>query len=596
MINNKWFRNKVNGFFKIMNVGSIILSLITIVSIVLKFGFVLTDQFTQSLHKFYLIASWCFLITGVIHLVNKFRRMEISGRVVASVLMFLLFVVIIATTYHINILGGMFDISGSRVFVILLLAFISIFKLAESVVSMLVGHMNPSLILSISFFIIIIIGSFLLMLPNATYNGIDYIDALFISTSATCVTGLTSINTTSVFTPVGFVIIITLIQIGGLGVMTITSFFGLFFMGQNSLYNKFAVKDLLNSDSVSSLLKMLIYVFSFTVMFEAIGALFIWISIRGTLGLSFQNEIYFSVFHSISAFCNAGFSTFYANLADPRLISNDSFFIAISLLIIFGGIGFPILTNITSIFSYYVKRLYNKLLYPYRYNPKKFHIVSINSKIVIYVTLLLLLLGTLVIAIIEWNNVLSGFGFVQKLVQSFFNSVTPRTAGFSSVDMDSFKFSSIVIIIILMWIGGSSQSTAGGIKVNAFGVAVYALISSLKGRSRVEIMNREISAESVNRVSATIMLSIVVLSVSVFILGLLEPDVEPLKLMFEATSALGTVGLTMNLTPTLSDASKGLIIILMFIGRVGLLSFIMGFVKQIKTDKYRYPSDNIIVN
>lgn len=212
-----------------------------------------------------------------------------------------------------------------------------LFSLSNGLVRLLGRRTNPSLILAASFLIIIMIGTGLLMLPRCTMNGISWVDSLFISTSAVCVTGLTSVDVASTFTPTGFVVIILLIQIGGLGVMTLTSFFAMFFMGNTSLYNQLVVRDMVSSNSLNSLLSTLVYILAFTLVIEGIGMLAIWGDIHGTMGMDLQEELAFSAFHAISAFCNAGFSTLPGNLGNPLVMTgHNPFFIYISLLIIWG--------------------------------------------------------------------------------------------------------------------------------------------------------------------------------------------------------------------------------------------------------------------
>ena len=235
----------------------------------------------------------------------------------------------------------------SHYYRIAILLLYSLLQLSSSLVRLLGRRTNPSLILASSFLVIIFIGAGLLMLPRATYHGISWIDALFTATSATCVTGLVSVDVPSTFTLEGQIIIIMLIQIGGLGVMTLTSFFALFFMGNTSLYNQLVVGDMISSNSLNSLLSTLLYILGFTLAIEGIGMVIIWYSIHNTLGMTLQQEIYFAAFHSVSAFCNAGFSTLPGNLGNAAVMQNHNLlFITVSFLIILGGIGFPILVNL----------------------------------------------------------------------------------------------------------------------------------------------------------------------------------------------------------------------------------------------------------
>ena len=435
------------------------------------------------------------------------------------------------------------------------------------------------------------------MLPRCTMNGISWVDSLFISTSAVCVTGLTSVDVASTFTTSGFVVIILLIQIGGLGVMTLTSFFAMFFMGNTSFYNQLVVRDMVSSNSLNSLLSTLLYILGFTLAIEGVGMFAIWSDIHGTMGMTFEEEVAFSAFHAISAFCNAGFSTLPGNLGNPLVMTgHNPFLIYISLLIILGGIGFPILVNFKDIVLHHLRRIW-KFLHTWEWDRHRFHhLYNLNTRIVLIMTFLLLVLGTILIAIFEWNHAFAGMSVADKWTQAFFNATCPRTAGFTSVDLTSLGVQSVLIYIFLMWVGGAAQSTAGGVKVNAFAVVVLNLVAVLRGTEKVEVFGRELSYDSIRRSNATVVMSLGVLFVFVFILTIWEPQASVMALLFECVSALSTVGSSLNLTPTLGDNSKLLVAFLMFIGRVGLITLMLGIIKQKKHTKYQYPSGQIIIN
>lgn len=225
-----------------------------------------------------------------------------------------------------------------------------------------------------------------------------------------------------------------------------------------------------------------------------------------------------------------------------------------------------------------------------------YHLYNLNTRIVLIMTFLLLVLGTVFIAIFEWNHAFAGMSVADKWTQAFFNATCPRTAGFTSVDLTSLGVQSVLIYIFLMWVGGAAQSTAGGVKVNAFAVVVLNLVAVLRGTEKVEVFGRELSYDSIRRSNATVVMSLGVLFVFVFILTMWEPQASVMALLFECVSALSTVGSSLNLTPTLGDNSKLLVAFLMFIGRVGLITLMLGIIKQKKHTKYQYPSGQIIIN
>ena len=571
-----------------------------IASIVYRYGFTVTEEVHSILHSVSKSVWIIFLVnTTLSHL---FSNDDGSKFTVWTWLLDIgLYLTLLPVVFHLPEPGNaaywiliFFHSSYYKGAILLLMSFT---LLSGFFVRLLGRKTNPSLILASSFFIIILVGAGLLMLPRATYNGISWIDALFISTSATCVTGLVSVDVPSTFTMEGQIIIMLLIQIGGLGVMTITSFFAMFFMGNTSLYNQLAVGDMISTNSLNSLLSTLLYILGFTLAIEGIGMFLIWLDIHGTLGMTFYEELYFAAFHSISAFCNAGFSTLPGGMGNDIVMHNHNFlYIVLSLLIVFGGIGFPILVNIKDTIFYYLRYMWAKIFFRRRRFVKQIHLYNLNTKIVLFMTGGLLLIGTLVILLFEWNNAFYGMDTADKVVHAFFNSVCPRTAGFASVGLTTLSTQTLLFMIILMMIGGGTQSTAGGVKINVFAVILINLFAVLRGVERTYILHREISADSVKRSNAALILYLLIVFIAIFLMTIIEPQASVMTLVFECVSALSTVGSSLDFTPTLSNAGKLLIIVLMFVGRVGAFTLVSGLIRQEKKKNYKYPSDNIIIN
>jgi len=408
---------------------------------------------------------------------------------------------------------------------------------------------------------------------------------------------MSPLDITQTFTPAGMVVLMLLFQIGGLGVMTFTSFFTLFFMGNTSIYNRMMVRDMVSGNSLNSLLSTLLYILGFTLVIESVGAFAIWTDIHGTLGYDLADEIKFSVFHAVSAFCNAGFSTLPDGLSNPLVFGNHApFFLYLSVLVILGGIGFPILVNFKEIIALYLHKCWHFLRYRQWEVRKVYQPYSLNTRIVLIMTALLLTVPTLCFGILEWNGALSGLTIGDKLTQAFFMAVCPRSAGFSSISPMTWTTSSLIIFSVLMWIGGGSQSTAGGIKVNTFAVMVLNLRAFLRGTDRVEIFRRQLSQSSIRRTNATVLMSLGMLAFAVFLMNMLEPQLPLRSVFFECLGALSTDGFSLNTTPLLHDQGKMLMIPLMFIGRLGLITILLGVVRQKKVVNYRYPSGEIIIN
>ena len=587
---NKLLKPYIRIILGLVEALTYLASLALIVGVIYEHGFPLSVDEIAKIQVLYKAVWIIFLIDVTLHISLEYRSTKKQYRKLAWILSGLLYLTLIPVIFHRPeeegaILQFWEFLDGKFYHLILLLVF-SLLNLSNGLVRLLGRRTNPSLILAVSFLAIILIGTGLLMLPKCTVNGITWVDSLFTATSAVCVTGLVPVDVSTTFTTGGLVVIILLIQIGGLGVMTLTSFFAMFFMGNTSLYNQLVVRDMVSSNSLGSLLSTLLYILGFTLVIEGIGMVSIWFSIHGTLGMNLDEELAFAAFHSISAFCNAGFSTLSGNLGNPMVMTNHNWlFVSVSFLIILGGIGFPILVNFKDIVLYHLRHFW-----------KVHHLYNLNTKIVLIMTLLLLVIGTLAIAAFEWNTSFAGMPVADKWTQAFFNATCPRTAGFSSVDLASLSVQTLLVYLVLMWIGGGAQSTAGGVKVNAFAVVVLNLVAVLRGTERVEVFGRELSHDSIRRSNATVVMSLSVLFLFIFILSMLEPQASLMALTFECVSALSTVGSSLNLTPSLCDASKLLVALLMFIGRVGLITLMLGIVKQKKNTKYRYPSDNIIIN
>ncbi len=600
---NKLIQPYIHFLLSLLAVFTTLASILLIVAVVYQHGFRLTKEDLEHLHLMYKIVWIVFLVEVSAHLLFEFKESKTKYKKLTWVLSGLLYLTLIPVIFHRpehhGFILNFWLFLDSHTFKVLLLLVFAFLNLSYGLTRLLGKRTNPSLILAVSFLAIIIIGTGLLLLPLSIQEGVrvSWIDALFTSTSAVCVTGLTTVNVATTFTPMGLTVIIILIQIGGVGVMTLTSFFAMFFMGNTSLYNQLVVRDMVSSNSLSSLFSTLLYILLFTLAIEAVGMFTIWFSIHGTLGMSLKEEFAFSAFHSISAFCNAGFSTLPDNLGAPMLMTGHNwFYIIISFLILFGGIGFPILVNFKDIIKHHLHHWW-EMLRTFKYQKyQKHHLYSLNTKIVLITSLILVVVGTGLIALFEWNVSFAGMTAGDKITQAFFNAVCPRTAGFNSVDLTSFTMQSVLIYIFLMWIGGAAQSTAGGIKVNAFAVVCMNIVSVLRGSSKVDVFGRQISQDSIRRSNVTVVLSFMVLFIAIFLLTIWQPEMHIIAIVFECVSALATVGSSLNTTSLLVDNSKLLICLLMFIGRVGLITLMLGIIKQKKKTRYSYPKDDIIIN
>ncbi|AER40598.1 MAG: potassium transporter [Flavobacteriales bacterium] len=458
---------------------------------------------------------------------------------------------------------------------------------------------NPAFIFITSFVFLSFLGSIFLMLPSSTVVNISFIDALFTSTSAVCVTGLEVLNTSKDFTHLGKVIILTLVELGGLGILTITSFFSYFFRDGFSFREGIYISNFLNTKTTNNVLSLSVKVVIFTLIVETIGTLLIYLSIKEKNTIESESPLFFSIFHSISAFCNGGFSTLSQGLYSESVRFNYLLQFFIACLLILGGIGFNIVFNFFTYVWLTFKKYFYKIFFQDEYFRFPVHIVTLNTKIVLWTTFLLLFFGTIFYYISEYQLSLSEHhSFIGKLVVSFFSSATSRTAGFQVLNMNDWGPFTILFTIFLMWIGASPASTGGGIKTSTFALALMNIISLSRGKERLEILKKEISSKSVRLAFAIIILSLIIIYISIFIILFLDPKEDILSIAFEVFSAFSTVGLSLGITSNLSNGSKLVLIILMLLGRIGVFNIMIGLLKnnRIHSHYYKYPQGNIFIN
>lgn len=564
-----------------------------------QFGFKLTEVRQHLLESYYIYILFSFFVGITLRDIVRFKDiLQEKMFYIDLVIYFLLFSVLsvqwfFKTTIEHSLPFLLFfkNIWFEHVLMLLL----SVIHLSRLGFTIMQSRIKPTLLFSSSFLFVILVGTGLLMLPNATHHGIGFVDALFMSTTSVCVTGLTTVNPALTFTQTGFVVILLLIQIGGIGVMTFTSFFALSFMNKSSFNSQMMLKDLLNQDQMGGLFRVIISILFVTLLVEGIGAYLIYTQIRGNLPGGLGNEIFFSVFHSVSAFCNAGISTLDNNLGNSLVIRNYGFQFWTAILIVVGGLGFPIVFNYVKLIHHLIQNGFNMLVGKQKHYIHHPHIINIYTYIVVLSTFVLLILGTAIYYYTESFNTLEGLPFTGKLTGAFFGAVTPRTAGFSIADTGSLTNPTLLLTLILMVIGASPMSTGGGLKTTTVFIACMSMWNILKNRNRLDIFGREIMPQNIKKAFAVIMLYFIWAFTAVFFLSHSEKEVPLFTLFFEVTSALSTVGLSMNLTPHLSEIGKVIITITMFIGRIGVLTFFIGFFKESQERNYTFPQENILM-
>lgn len=489
----------------------------------------------------------------------------------------------------------LFDIAKERNFINLVLTLVFIIQLSRYSLTLFQYNISPPLLFIGSFLVLIIIGTGLLLLPQATTESLSLIDALFTATSAVCVTGLIVVDTATRFTLFGKSIILILFQVGGLGFMTFSSFFGFFARGSYSLQNQLFLRDFINEESIGQITSTLFRIIFFTLFVEIVGAILIFLVLDFNLFENFYDKVRFAVFHSVSAFCNAGFSTLTNGLYEEGIRDNYLLHTIVAFIIIIGGIGFPVMINFYTYFRHVLsgttRLLFEKVAYQH-----SARLITTNSKIVLATTGVLLLIGFFTYFFFEYDATLAGLPWYGKIATSFFGAVTPRTAGFNTVDMAALSLPTILIYLLLMWIGASPGSTGGGLKTTTFAVAVLNALSIAKGKNRLEIFQREIMNESVRKAFSIMLMSFLIIGTAIFLISYFEKNVALETIAFECFSAFSTVGLSLGLTGSLSTGSKLVIIVTMFIGRIGILTLMVAFFRKVSSMNYRYPEESVFIS
>jgi Trk-type K+ transport system membrane component len=420
------------------------------------------------------------------------------------------------------------------------------------------------------------------------------LEAFFTSASAVCVTGLSVVDMATEFTMTGKVIILMLIQIGGLGIMTFAGLISFLVLGSTSIQSQLALRDMISSNRMSNVISFISRIVMVTFTFEALGAFMIYGTLSNDMFDGERQKIFFSIFHSISAFCNAGISTVSGGLYDPNLRYNYSLHWVLSVLIILGGMGFPILFNIFVFFRIRIANGIKRILG----KPERevyTNVLQATGKLSVSTYFILLVAGFVTYLVFEMNHTLAEHrGVFGKITTSFFGSVTARTAGFNTVDLADFSLPMIMIYLLLMLIGASPGSTGGGIKTTVAAVAFLNMKSVVLGRRRIEAFKTEIAMASVKRAFTIILLALLVLGLAVLLLSINDAEIGLLRLAFEAFAAFSTVGLSLGVTPDLSNFGKIVILAVMFIGRVGALTLLFAVVTKTDERPYKYPSEEIM--
>lgn len=437
--------------------------------------------------------------------------------------------------------------------------------------------LNAVQVLVIGFALVILTGALLLTLPISSANGTptSFIDSLFTATSATCITGLVTLDTATHWSTFGKVVIITLIQVGGLGFMAFTTLFALILGKKITLKQRLIMQEAMNTFSIQGLVSMMRYILIFTFSVEFIGAMLLSTQFIPMFGLG--KGIVYSFFHSISAFCNAGFDLMGNFSSLTGLYDNSVIILTIGSLIVVGGVGFSVWVDI--------------------YKNKDLKKLSLHSKLVLSMTTILIVGGAILMFVFEFNNpnTMGPMGVKDKMLSSLFASITPRTAGFNSISTSDMTLAGRSLTILLMFVGASPGSTGGGIKTSTAGILLMTVICVIRGREDTEIFKRRINKDLVYKAFTIVTLSIGIVIGVTMILSITEVGASLEYLIYEVVSAFGTVGLTLGLTPSLTTIGKVMLALTMYCGRVGPMTLFLALTNRKKNRGIRYPEDKILV-
>ena len=580
--------------YRLLNNVTIVISIIGVAIALLDSGFTLPMWLQQVFHIFYLAIIFLgFVVTAGRYLYSK-KPLTLNKVAVFDLLTSIAIVILLVAHFTDLVRSGM-SVAVDGFVAIKIAVFVTFIReISDHDFNLNRTFLNPAQFFILSFLSLVLVGALLLMMPNATTQPLSFIDALFTATSAVCVTGLIVVDTATYFTTFGQVIIMGLIQIGGLGILTFVTYFSYFFKGGVSYETQASISEMSymrGMGDVVSTLKSILYV---TFAVEAVAAALIYISIYDIPDMDWSEQLFFSVFHAISAFCNAGFSTFSAGMYDDALRFNYPLQLIIATTFIFGGMGFVIVVNVLRYLRDRAERLIYRHDQRYIYRP---WLLNINSRITLITTGALLLVGLIGVMIFEYNNVLADHrSFFGKLVTGLFTAATPRTAGFNTIDMGELAFPTIMLTIFLMWIGASPNSTGGGIKTSTFAIALLNTLSLARGQTNVEVFKRQIAEISIRRAFSIMWLSLLVIGMGVTLISYDQPELDLIKVVFECFSAYSTVGLSLNLTTELSDFSKMVVSVIMFVGRVSMLTIFIALLKNRRQRNYRYPTEEITIN
>ncbi|HPD64055.1 MAG TPA: potassium transporter TrkG [Bacteroidia bacterium] len=578
-----------SGFRNFLLKFNIVFSLIVITTQLYDFGYPSSLSGQKNIHTFYQIAAIVYLLNFIGELISerllllrilRENPLKFAFHILGLIVLMVSFSNVSILIQDLGFISSNLNIETALIVFLnaylLLNSLIIIVKLREN---WLFVSANPSKVLFFSFGILILTGTLLLKLPACSNYHLSWPDALFTATSAVCVTGLSTINIAYALTFKGQIILMLLIQAGGLSIITLTTFIALFFRRGFKLKDQLLLQYMFSDENISFIENILKIIIGVTLIIETFGAISFFFSWQ-YLHLSSGQRLFHAVFHAVSAYCNAGFSVFPNGFEENFLSTSYPTLITAMILIILGGIGFY---TISDIFKFEHKEHFN-------IRPKG---LRLQTRIILSGTGILIITGAVLIWFFqypEWKNLPVG----QQIIYSLFNSVTSRTAGFSCYPVSKMAIPSALIIILLMFIGASPNGTAGGIKITTFYTVILAFFSFSRGKERVTSGWNTIPMTLVRKAFIVFFASISLIFIAVLLISSVEKK-DFFDILFETVSAFGTVGLSRGITPFLTDFSKIVLVCVMYLGRVGLYSLAIAVTDELGSNAYKFPETSLMI-
>ena len=568
---------------------SIPVSLAAVVAIIIQHGCYLTDVqigwtsafviFAYSFFVFKFLLRACFYETNFSTYLQK-NKLEL-----VIILLLLIILIFNRQIQHLLSIPDAVSPHYRQLFVHIYYIIIAFVELAKVSAILKKINMSPPVMMMVSFFLLISMGTLLLLMPKATTNGISFSDALFTATSASCVTGLTSVNTGIAFTTTGHIILMVLMQLGGMSILSFATFFISFLShSYTGLRYQYMVKDMLSTNRVADSFTFLREIVMMTFVIEGAGAILLYMYWRTTGLFSSESEtIFYAIFHAVSAFNNAGFSLWPSGLMDKAIVSSYFPQMIIMILVFAGGIGYVVLRD------FFDPRVIAER------KKKRWMKLTDGTHIALLTSFAIIIVGTVLFYCLEYKNTLANNKGFEKFFAALFQVTSGRTAGFNIVDINAISVPSLLIFIIIIFIGASPGSTGGGIKTTTFFVIIKSLFATIRGKSKIEFRKKSVPTQIVDKAYSIVVMSLVFIIISTITLTIIDPQIPLKNTMFEATSAFTTCGISTGCIDQFSNAGKLVLTINMYIGRIGTLTFAYALSKRVKETKHEYPETSFMV-